>query len=230
MRSTSVDVRLARRHSQRESRAARRVLNAGSGFFSRRQLHPVFTIDNWRQVSLDIDPNTEPDIVSSITNLQKVVPTGSFDAVFCSHTLEHLYAHEVPLAISEFKRVLKNDGFVLIRSPDLETATSLIVKHGTDYVAYRSPAGPITPLEMLFGHTASIARGRKNMGHKTGFTSGSLGKLLLAGGFPAVLVKRDNFDLWALAMTSEADETSVLGDLLSAGLDFTDHNANHDGS
>jgi len=226
MAASLIDVRSAARPSQRLSRVTRRVLNAGSGFRSSRQLHPVFSSENWKQISLDIDPTTEPDIVSSITDLQGVVLTSSFDAVFCSHTLEHLHAHEAPLAISEFKRVLKNDGFALIRSPDLETAASLIVERGAEHVAYQSPAGPITPLEMLFGHTVSIARGRTNMGHKTGFTCASLGKLLLAGGFPTVLAKRESFDLWALAIMSEADETGILNDLLSAGLDFTDHDAN----
>ena len=33
------------------------------------------------------------------------------DAVFSSHNIEHLYAHEVAEALSEFKRVLNEDGF-----------------------------------------------------------------------------------------------------------------------
>ena len=119
------------------------------------------------------------------------------------NTPEHLFSHEVPLAISEFRRSLKPGGFALIRSPDLEAITALIAKHGVQHIAYQSPAGPITPLEMLFGHSASIARGRTSMGHKTGFTSASLGKLLLDGGFTTVFVKQENFDLWALAITGK---------------------------
>src|SRR5665213_540831 len=40
---------------------------------------------------------------------------------------------------------------------------------------YTSPAGPITPLDMLFGHSDSIASGHLYMAHKTGFTCASLG-------------------------------------------------------
>ena len=43
----------------------------------------------------------------------------SVDAVFSSHNIEHLYPHEVPLALKEFMRVLKPDGFVLMTCPDL---------------------------------------------------------------------------------------------------------------
>jgi predicted SAM-dependent methyltransferase len=35
--------------------------------------------------------------------------TGSVDAVVSSHNMEHLYPHEVPLALAEFVRVLKPD-------------------------------------------------------------------------------------------------------------------------
>jgi hypothetical protein len=218
-----MDVKLAnmqRATLTKQTHVLRRVLNAGSGFQSDRQLHPVFSGNKWQQVSVDIDPHTKPNIVSSITDLNEFVLTGSFDAVWCSHTLEHLFAHEVPMAISEFRRSLKQDGFALIRSPDLEAAAALIVKHGIQHIAYQSPAGPITPLEMLFGHTASIARGRTSMGHKTGFTSASLGKLLLDGGFTTVFVKQDNFDLWALAITENANEEKILNNLLSTGLDL----------
>lgn len=98
------------------------------------------------------------------------VPSQSFDAVWCSHILEHLYAHEVPAALGEFQRVLKTDGFALIACPDLETVAALIVSDGVDSEAYRSSAGPITPLDMLFGHSASLAQGQLHMAHNTGFT------------------------------------------------------------
>lgn len=208
-----------------ELHPTKRVLNAGSGAQSARQLHPLFAGQRWEQVRLDIDPGAMPNVVGSITDMREHVPTGSFDAVWCSHTLEHLFAHEVPLAISEFRRILKQDGFVLIRSPDLEAIASLIVERGTECVAYQSPAGPITPLDVLFGHSASIARGKVHMGHKTGFTSARMGRLLLDAGFPDVFVKPENLELWALALMQNSDQKKILDELFRAGLDLFDATA-----
>ena len=206
--------------SATDTRTIKRVLNAGSGVQSNRQLHRIFVGEDWQKIRLDIDPDFKPDIVSSITNMGANVPSGTFDAVWCSHTLEHLYTHEVPFAISEFRRILKPDGFLLIRSPDLEAVASLIVEYGIDHVAYKSPAGPIAPLDMLFGHTASIERGSSNMSHKTGFTCDRLGRLLTEAKFSSIFVKREGLELWALALMQKSNQSEILDDLHDTGLDL----------
>jgi len=135
--------------------------------------------------------------------------------------LAPLRAHEVPLALAEFKRVLKPGGFALITLPELEAVASLVLDQGLDEVAYVSPAGPITPRDMIFGHSPSVTRGQFYMAHKTGFTSASLGRQLADAGFATVLVKREWLDLWALGLMQEADQASVQDDLRSAGLDLS---------
>ena len=137
----------------------KRVLNAGSGSYNARHLHPVFARETWQEIRIDIDPRAKPDLICSITEMDFIFAPGSFDAIWSSHTLEHLYTHEVPSALAQFKRVLKPNGFALITSPDLEAVAPLILDRGLDQVAYTSPAGHITPLDMLFGHSASIAGG-----------------------------------------------------------------------
>jgi SAM-dependent methyltransferase len=201
---------------------ARQVLNAGSGPRTARQLHPGFKGPGWREVRVDIDPSAEPDVVGSITEMGEAFADGSFEAVWCSHVLEHLFTHQVAAALAEFRRVLRPDGFALISSPDIEAVAALIVKHGLDHVAYVSLAGPITALDILYGHSASIARGRTSMAHHTGFSSGSLGRRLIEAGFSSVLVKQENFDLWALALMPEADKPSIQTQLKAAGLDMLD--------
>src|SRR5262245_24710460 len=99
----------------------KRVLNAGSGPQSARRLHAAFDQTLWDEIRLDIDPRTNPDIVSSVLDMRSRVESRGVDAIWCSHILEHLYAHEVPVALAEFQRVLKPDGFALITCPDLET-------------------------------------------------------------------------------------------------------------
>src|SRR5579871_5732908 len=160
-------------------RARRRVLNAGAGPRSARQLHPGFRKPGWQEVRIDVDPTAEADVVGSITDMAAAFTGDSFDAVWCSHVLEHLFAHEVPAALAEFRRILSPSGFALITSPDIEAVAALVIEHGLDHIAYVSLAGPITALDMLYGHSASIARGRPSMAHHTGFGSASLGRQLV---------------------------------------------------
>jgi SAM-dependent methyltransferase len=128
----------------KQTESLKRVLNAGSGSYAARRLHPVFGREAWQEIRIDIDPQTKPDRVSSITDLRSSFVPQSFDAIWSSHTLERLYAHEVPSALAEFKRVLKPDGFALITSPDLEAVASLILDHGLDHVC-TSAADPSVP-------------------------------------------------------------------------------------
>ncbi|NJL09140.1 MAG: class I SAM-dependent methyltransferase [Methylacidiphilales bacterium] len=201
---------------------ARCVLNAGSGGRASRQLHPVFRRPNWTEVRLDIDPREQPDHVGSFTDMSDSFASASFDAVWSSHAVEHLHAHEVPSALAEFRRILKDDGFVLIRCPDIEIAAELLIQHGPDHIVYVSSLGPITPLDMLFGHAASIAQGRIHMAHRTGFTCSSLAKLLLDAGFATVIAKREYFDLWVLALMQDANAANIQRELADAGLDLND--------
>jgi len=198
----------------------KRVLNAGAGSQYARPIHELFARERWQEIRIDIDPATKPDVVGSVADMRAAFPGQCFDAIWSSHILEHLYAHEVPLALLEFRRVLKLDGFVLISCPDLEVAVSLIIDRGIDEVAYSSPAGPITALDLLYGHSTSIARGKVHMAHKTGFTCASLGQRLVDAGFATALGKQKDFDIWMLALMEQSDRASILKELTLAGLDM----------
>jgi SAM-dependent methyltransferase len=196
------------------------VLNAGSGPRSSSGLHQMFAKPSWHEVRIDIDHQTNPDLVGSIVDMTSLITTGSYDAVWSSHSLEHLFAHQVPSALSEFLRILKPSGFALITCPDLEAVAALIVERGLDQTAYVSALGPITSHDMLFGHSASIAQGKEFMAHKTGFSWASLGRLLATVGFAEVLIKRQEWDLWALALMEEADKIAIQRALKTGGLDM----------
>jgi SAM-dependent methyltransferase len=204
--------------SATQSQRLKRVLNAGAGPQSARPVHSFFASERWQEIRIDIDSGAKPDVVGSITDMRAAFPPQSFDAIWSSHILEHLFVHQVPDALLEFRRVLKADGFALIATPDLEAIASLILDHGVEKVAYTSPAGPITALDLLFGHTASIARGVIHMAHKSGFTCASLGQHLIDAGFPTVLAVRDGFNLWAVALMEAADQAAIQQQLVDAGL------------
>lgn len=180
--------------------AARRVLHVGCGYPSPGKLNAVFTEGDWTEVRLDIDPAVSPDILGSITDMA-AVPDGWADAVWSSHNIEHIHAHEVPRALSEFRRVLRPGGFALITCPDLDLAARILADLGPETVVltYGDDAKPMTPIDIIFGSREQIASGRTYMAHKTGFTQQTLFQALVSAGFAGAEVRQGNMvDLWAV--------------------------------
>ena len=125
----------------------RRLLHVGCGPKNQAKTHPAFhDPGQWAETRLDIDPNAKPDIVASMTDMSMIAPA-QFDAIFSSHNLEHLYPHDVPTALAEFRRVLKPTGFALIIVPDLQRVGELIAADKLEDPAYMSPSGPICPVD-----------------------------------------------------------------------------------
>lgn len=199
----------------------RSVLNAGCGPRSIRRVASLFDPERWTETRIDVDRSVEPDVIGSITDMNRHFRSGRFDAIWSSHSLEHLHAHEIPLAMKEFHRVLKPDGFAVVTCPDLEMVMTLFLQHGPDHVVYQSPAGPITPLDMMFGHAQSIAAGNLHMAHRSGFTADRLGDLMVEAGFAEVITKRSGVDLWALALRERANRKAAMDQLTAFGVDMS---------
>lgn len=191
----------------------RTVLHVGCGPKTISGMPPYFQDGHWREVRLDIDPAVNPEVLGTMTDMG-AVKSGSMSAVFSSHNVEHLYPHEVPVALAEFRRVLKPDGFALITCPDLQSVARLVADDKLLEPAYHSGMGPIAPLDILYGHNASIARGNHYMAHRGGFTARTLANALTQSGFgrAIVLARPTAFDLWALA-TMQAVDNDTLGEL-----------------
>jgi hypothetical protein len=181
------------------------LLHVGCGPKRIDQTTRSFNDGSWREMRLDIDPNAQPDVIGTMTDLSAVA-TGSVQAVFSSHNIEHLYPHEVPMALAEFHRVLDDQGYVVITCPDLKSICQLVADDRLDEAAYQSPAGPITPLDVLYGHRQSMQQGNLFMAHRCGFTETVLRKVLGNCGFGVVAtkVRPVHFDLWALACKGQA--------------------------
>jgi SAM-dependent methyltransferase len=141
-----------------------------------------FNNDNWKEIRLDIDKNVNPDIVGTLTDM-KLVETGSVDAVYSSHNIEHIYPYQVPIALREFYRVLKEDGMVVITCPDLQSVCEAVVQDKLLEPLYESDIGPISPIDILYGHRGFIAQGNEYMAHKGGFTYSVLDKAFYETGF-----------------------------------------------
>ena len=171
-------------------------------------------VTRWKELRLDIDPQVQPDVEGTMLDMS-LVPTGSVDAVYSSHNIEHVYPHEVMVAMSEFLRVLAENGFLVITCPDLQSVSALIADDKLTEPAYDSPAGPIAPIDILYGFRKSIERGNHFMAHKCGFTRKVLHGTLQAAGFKSIgsLARGHPFyDLWAVAAKDDRtdDEMRVL--------------------
>jgi ubiquinone/menaquinone biosynthesis C-methylase UbiE len=184
------------------------VLHVGCGPYNPNKLHPAFRKEGWRELRVDINPAVKPDIVASMLAMP-MIAAASVDGVWSSHNIEHLFAHEVPVAFREFARVLKPGGVVLLTMPDLQAVAELVVADKLDEPAYVSPAGPIAPLDILYGHRPQIAMGNVFMAHRTGFTARTLAQALTGAGFERVKVERGkSFDLWAVGYKPAAAAVS----------------------
>ncbi|PXW83906.1 putative O-linked N-acetylglucosamine transferase (SPINDLY family) [Nitrosomonas sp. Nm84] len=192
-----------------EQMKKKNLLHVGCGPARIEKLPRFFHNPEWQEIRLDINAACQPDIVASMTSMPQVADD-SMAALFSSHNLEHLYPHEVPLALKEFRRVLDEFGFVLITLPDLQSVAELVAQDKLEDTAYVSPAGPIAPVDILYGHRASLERGNLFMAHRTGFTAKTLTNAFLLAGFAQVAVQRDGrFGLWALAFKKEQSEEKL---------------------
>jgi len=188
-----------------QAQGIRKLLHVGCGPKTQADTHPAFHDPRrWAETRLDIDPGARPDIIASMTDMS-MVDDGQFDAIFSSHNLEHLYPHEVPTALREFRRVLKPTGFALVMVPDLQRVGELIAENKLEDPAYMSPSGPICPVDMLYGFRPSLAAGNLFMAHRMGFTRKTLAQYFLRAGFAAVIAQRDGFDLFALGHCSRPE-------------------------
>jgi predicted SAM-dependent methyltransferase len=157
------------------------LLNVGCGLSKISELKG-FNNGNWKEIRFDIDKEVNPDILGTLTDMS-LVETSSVDAIYSSYNLDHIYAHEVPIALKEFYRVLNQDGFVVARCPDIQTICELIAQDKYLEVLYESPLGPIYPIDVLYGHRGQIEAGNEYMAKKIGFTYSALDASFLAAGF-----------------------------------------------
>lgn len=94
---------------------------------------------------LNVQPNPGVDYIGDCCDLG-VFPDGTVDEIYASHVLEHLgYADELPRALLEFHRVLKNGGKASISVPDFDLLCRLFLD------AQQNLTDRILIMRMIFG-------------------------------------------------------------------------------
>src|SRR5713226_2287107 len=181
------------------------LVNLGSGPKGSAQLPAMFA--DWRELRVDVDAKVAPDILADVTDLS-AIESGSVDAVWSAHCLEHLYLYQVGTAIAEAYRILTDDGFLCLIVPDLQAIAEYITTDQLHEVVYQSPAGPVIAHDILFGFGPFLAQGHARMAHNCGFTPTLLLEKLREAPFAQIVLRRRaNYELAGVACKrAPADE------------------------
>ena len=188
------------------------LLNVGAGHpKSGARIPHAFQSAEWKEVRLDIDPANEPDVIGTMLDMSAVA-NESADALYSSHTIEHLYPNEIPQAMKEFLRVLKPQGYAVITCPDLQAAAEMIAQDKLMETAYTTGSGMVvTPFDIVYSHREYTGRDKPYMAHHCGFTLKVLNGTLRSNGFASVAGKRRarGLDLWVVATKQQMDEGAL---------------------
>lgn len=189
---------------------AKTFLHVGCGPKHKDQTTRGFSQSDWHELRLDIDASVSPDVVGTMTDMSAVADA-TVQAVFSSHNIEHLYPHEVPQALAEFYRVLDDDGFLVLTCPDLKSVCALVAQDRLTDPAYESPAGPIAPIDIIYGFRQAMANGNLFMAHRCGFTEKVLIATLQSVGFAGIasMARPEVFDLWAIATKNDVQDEAL---------------------
>ena len=191
------------------------LLNVGCGALDASSVPAYF--EHWQQLRVDVDATVKPDIVADLTDLSAIA-SGSADAIWAAHCIEHLYSHQVRVALAEFRRVLRDDGFACVIVPDLQIVARYVAEDKLHEPLYQSASGSVTPHDIFFGFGPAIANGRTSMAHRCGFTPGMLQRCFLEQSFGELLLRRRSadFELVALARVKPAQDDAERSALMSA--------------
>jgi len=116
-------------------------------------LPKIWNLEEWEEVRVDADKGDSTVHVAADTN-RLPFANDVFDGVFASHLLEHFDCRERHQVFQEWKRVLKNGGFVYVVVPNITSKKVIEALQGgdPDRVLYTSTGGcPITTTQVIFG-------------------------------------------------------------------------------
>lgn len=187
-----------------------RVLSVGGNDILTHPLPAHYS--RFKQETLDIDPDVGADLVCDAREMLRL-PGGGYDAVYCSHNLEHYYAHDVPRVLAGFLHLLEPQGFAEIWVPDIPAVMAHAAAKGLclEDTLYQAGCGPILVRDVIYGFGKEVERsGQDFYAHKTGFSRASLRAHVLKAGFAeCVDIKRGySFELGVLAFKQAPDATT----------------------
>lgn len=184
-----------------------KVLNVGG---NNKAIGIPGVFEGWEHHLLDIDKKGKPDICADARDLASMEEyKGNYDAVYCSHVIEHFYTHDVPKVLNGFFSVTGSHGFVWIACPNLKEVVKRVYEGNMELSdpLYRLSSGePITSLDVLFGWGREIEQsGQDFFSHKTGFTVGSLSRAVYDAGFKHIKAQEVGLELLVVGFKNKED-------------------------
>lgn len=174
------------------------LLNIGCGKSHISRTRSFF--NDWQEIRADLyeeDADVRCDLVS-----MEGIRDQSFDCVWASHVLEHQYWHEVPMALNNIMRVLRNDGFAVIKVPDI----GIIADRIKDSLIEPIPnLYGLAPIDFLYGARDRHLSGGIGELHKTGFTVKSLSMFLSELKIPA-FIQEFNYEITAVCYKDKSPQ------------------------
>lgn len=159
-------------------------------------------------LNIDLNEFHDPDLVADVCNLE-MLPSGYYEEIIAYDVLEHITRNKTKLVLSEWNRLLKNNGSLHLQVPDLLGILSLFKKD--EYQSIDKQEGLV---HCLFG-----SQQYHGDFHHTGFTELILRNYLAETGFKILDVSRT--DDWLLRVSAKKVKECILGEFLSI-LDHTE--------
>lgn len=141
--------------------------------------------DGFFNIDAQVNPNgpRPPELLHILEfdkrgNLKQKTPLGDecADELHCYHLIEHFYAWEAPAVVSEFNRLLKRGGKLILELPDLEHACRNLLKGLGDQMS----------MWPLYGNPKEVD---PYMCHKWGYTKSTITDLLKSSKMKKVMIK-----------------------------------------
>jgi SAM-dependent methyltransferase len=174
------------------------VLNIGCGDTRVKEIKPFFS--DWIEIRADLyhdDVDVKCDLVS-----MNEIATESIDCLWASHILEHQYWHEIPQIFSNIRRVLKDDGFVVITVPDIGAIADRIKDSLIDPIP---EFNGLSALDIIYGDRNRLRKGGIGELHKIAFTlqtlSMTINEFKLSG-----FIRQEKYQLTAVCFKKTIQE------------------------
>lgn len=199
---SSVSPALQKRLTSRSDK--KRVLHVYSAQAGSGRMHAKFSGPDWEEIRLDPFDSNKPDILGDWNQLADI-PDQSFDAIWTSHGVQHMFISEVPKALSHCHRILKDGGLMLITVPDLQSIAKAIYDGKSPVESLNRIGQPvITSLDLLYGAFPSPPPA--TLMNQSAFTAPSIGTAFKKAGFFNIEIKRgDDYVLWGIAYRLPVD-------------------------
>ena len=174
-------------------------LNIGCGETHISKTHPYF--HDWKEVRADLYRD-DVDIQCDLVNMSQIEDK-SFDCVWASHVVEHQYWHEMPAVFNNLMRIIKDDGFVIVKVPDIGAIADKI----KDGLLEPMPnMYGLAPIDFLYGGRHRVEVHPLGEVHKMGFTMKSMSQILQSFGIKAFLSDY-NFEITAVLYKEQVPES-----------------------